>query len=151
MQRLALPDTQARPETPKTRERRLSLIALAQHGKYMAAIERLLPLLVHESRLADAELLNVIRDMARNVGKDSFLRQQQAVMHRPDSRDSMESIRCPTLVVCGANDLVTPRDRREEMVALIPDSTLVVIASCGHTPTLERPLEVNRAFEAWLA
>lgn len=150
IERLALLDTQARPETPEARERRLALMALAEKGDFAGVTGRLLPLLVHSSRLSDAPLVELIKDMAKNVGKDAFLRQQKAIMQRPDSRDTLWKIRCPTLVLCGEHDLLTPRDRHEEIAAAIRGATLVVPLDCGHLSTLEKPLEVNRALSAWL-
>jgi pimeloyl-ACP methyl ester carboxylesterase len=150
IERLALLDTQARPETPEARERRLALMALAEKGEFAGVTDRLLPLLVHGSRLSDAPLVELIKDMAKNVGKDAFLRQQKAIMERPDSRDTLWKIRSPTLVLCGEHDLLTPRDRHEEIAAAIRGSTLVVLPGCGHLSTLEKPLEVNRALSAWL-
>jgi pimeloyl-ACP methyl ester carboxylesterase len=150
VERLALLDTQARPETPEAREKRLALMALAEKGQLMGVTDRLLPLLVHGSRLADAPLVGLVKDMASKVGKDAFLRQQKAIMDRPDSRDTLWKIRCPTLVLCGEQDLLTPRDRHEEIAAAIRGSTLVVLPGCGHLSTLEKPLEVNRALSAWL-
>jgi pimeloyl-ACP methyl ester carboxylesterase len=151
VERLALLDTQARPETAEARERRLALMALAGKGEFAGVTDRLLPLLVHGSRLSDAPLVGLIRDMAKNIGKDAFLRQQKAIMQRPDSRDTLRKIRCPTLVLCGEHDLLTPRDRHEEIAAAIRGSTLVVLPGCGHLSTLEKPLEVNRALSAWLS
>jgi len=150
IERLALLDTQARPEAPEARERRLALMALAEKGEFMGVTDRLMPLLVHGSRMADAPLVELIKDMARNIGKEAFLRQQKAIMERPDSRDSLLKIRCPTLVLCGEHDLLTPRDRHEEIAAAIRGSTLVVVPGCGHMSTLEKPMEVNRALSAWL-
>ncbi len=113
IERLALLDTQARPEAPEARERRLALMALAQKGEFVGVTDRLMPLLVHPSRLADAPLVELIKDMAKNIGKDAFLRQQQAIMDRADSRESLWKVRCPTLVLCGAQDQRTPPDRHE--------------------------------------
>lgn len=151
VERLALLDTQARPETPEARERRLALMVLAEKGGFAGVSEQLLPLFVHGSRLSDTPLVELIKDMAKNVGKDAFLRQQKAIMQRPDSRDTLWKIRCPTLVLCGEHDLLTPRDRHEEIAAAIRGSTLVVLPGCGHLSTLEKPLEVNRALSAWLS
>jgi pimeloyl-ACP methyl ester carboxylesterase len=36
------------------------------------------------------------------------------------------------------------------MAADIPQSRLVIVEHCGHLSTLERPDEVNAAFERWL-
>ncbi len=150
IERLALLDTQALPETPEAKERRLALIALAENGEFTRASDHMLFLFVHSARHADAPLVELVRDMAKNVGKDAFLRQQKALMGRPDSRDTLWKIRCPTLVLCGDGDLLTPRDRHEEISAAIRGSTLVVLPGCGHLSTLEKPLEVNRALSAWL-
>ena len=41
-------------------------------------------------------------------GRDAFLMQQKAIMARPDSRPTLGRIRCPTLVLCGREDALTP-------------------------------------------
>ena len=151
VERLALLDTQAPAETPEARERRLALIELAQKGKFPQVIERLLPLELHAPHLADARLVGVIKSMASNVGLEGYLRQQNAIMHRADSRESLQQVGCPALVLCGEHDQLTPRVRHDEMAALIKGAALVVLPECGHLSTLEKPLEVNRALGAWLA
>ena len=151
IERLALLDTQAVPETPEARTRRLALIALAEKGEFTSASDQMLLLFVHSARHADAPLVALVRDMAKNVGKDAFLRQQKALMGRPDSRDTLWKIRCPTLVLYGEDDVLTPRDRHEEIAAAIRGTTLVALPGCGHLSTLEKPLEVNRALAAWLS
>lgn len=150
VERLALLDTQAIGETPEARERRLALIALAQGGKFPTVLERLLPLELYAPRLEDADLVGVIKSMARNVGEQAYLRQQQAILHRPDATSSLPAIACPTLVLCGEQDQLTPRARHVEMAERIPRAILDVVPACGHMSTLEKPLEVNRALGAWL-
>lgn len=151
VRRLALLDTQARPDTAEARERRLALIELANKGRFLGVTDRLLPLLMHASRLGDARLTDLVKDMARAVGQEAFLRQQTAIMDRIDSRPSLGAIACPTLVLCGEQDMLTPLDRHEEIAAAIPGATLCVLPGCGHLAPLERPVEVNRALSAWLA
>jgi pimeloyl-ACP methyl ester carboxylesterase len=148
--RLALLDTQAIAETPEARERRLALIALAQGGRFPTVIERLLPLELYAPHLANADLVRVIKSMARNVGEQAYLRQQQAILQRHDSTLSLPDIACPTLVLCGEHDQLMPRARHEEIAARVPRAALVVVPDCGHMSTLEKPEEVNRALGAWL-
>jgi pimeloyl-ACP methyl ester carboxylesterase len=150
VERLALLDTQAIAETPEARERRLALIALAQGGNFPTVIERLLPLELYAPHLEDAGLVAVIKSMARHVGEQAYLRQQLAILQRPDSTSSLPHIACPTLVLCGEHDQLTPRARHEEMAARIPGAALDVVPACGHMSTLEKPLDVNRALGAWL-
>lgn len=148
--RLALLDTQARGESAEARERRLALMEMAQQGEFLGVSDRLMPLFLHPSRLNDARLTSLCKDMAKTVGKEAFLRQQKAILERVDSVGSLAAIRCPTLVLCGENDLLTPLDRHEEIAQGIAGSKLVVIPGCGHMATIEAPDAVNRALESWL-
>jgi len=151
VRRLALLDTAARADTPEQTKRRHEFIELAERGKFLGVTDMLMPLLVHPSRLAETPLTDAIRLMAKNVGKDGFIRQQKAIMSRADSRPLLATIKCPTLVLCGRQDQLTPLDRHEEMAAGIKGARLEVIEDCGHVSTMERPAEVNRALRQWLA
>ena len=112
---------------------------------------RMLPLLVHPSRIEDEALVAGIRDMADRVGVEAYLRQQRAIMSRRDFRPGLGEVRVPTLVLCGRQDQLTPLDNSEEMAAAIPGATLAVIEECGHMSTLEKPAEVNAALRATIA
>lgn len=147
--RLALLDTQARPDTEEATERRQALMRLAQAGRFETVADRLMPLLLDAPRIDDPALVELIRRMARTVGKDAFLRQQRAIIGRADSRPSLGAIRCPTLVLCGAHDLLTPPERHEEMAQAIPGARLVIVPACGHMALLERPREVAHALQGW--
>jgi hypothetical protein len=84
--RLALLDTSARSDRPEQSERRLAQIALAQGGRFGAVVDALFPLFVHRNRLSDAELKRIVWLMAEETGPDAFVRQQRAIMTRPDAR-----------------------------------------------------------------
>lgn len=151
VERLALLDTGARADTPEQTTRRKDLISLANRGEFKAVSPRLLPLFIHEDRLSDAALVAEIAAMADAVGKEAFLRQQQAIMGRPDSRPGLGAIECPTVVICGREDRLTPLELSEEIVSLIPHATLEIVENCGHLSTMECPAEVNAILRAWLA
>jgi pimeloyl-ACP methyl ester carboxylesterase len=150
--RLALLDTRPAPDTPEESERRRELIRLAETERgFTPVTNRMLPLLVHPSRVQDAPLVRVIRGMAERTGIEGFVRQQTAIINRPDSRPGLKDIRVPTLILCGREDAITPLKLHEEMAKAIEGSMLVVIEECGHLSTLERPEEVNRALRDWLS
>jgi len=148
---LALLDTKARPDTPEIVRRRKGLIELAQKGKFKGVTPRLLPLLIHPDRLEDKDLTETIIGMAERIGRDNFLRQQKAILARPDFRDLLPKIDCPTLILCGRQDELTPVDVHEEMAAAIPGAEFVILENCGHLSTLEQSEEVNKHLRAWLA
>lgn len=148
--KLALLDTSARPDTPEQSARRRDFMHLATMGKFKGVTPQLMPVLVHPDRLADAGLTGRIADMAAVVGPEGFLRQQTAIMARPDSRPDLARIACPTLVLCGEQDALTPADLSREMAAGIPDAELVLVPHCGHMATMEQPGAVNVALARWL-
>jgi len=154
VRRLCLLDTSARPDTEEQTARRRGLIDLAGRGQFKGVTPRLLPLLLHPDRLpnaplADAPLTGAVMAMAERVGAEAFLRQQRAIMARPDSRPLLASITHPTLVVCGREDALTPLEKSEEMAAAIPGARLAVIEECGHLATMERPQAVTALMRLW--
>jgi pimeloyl-ACP methyl ester carboxylesterase len=138
-------DHAARGEAPERTEQRKPLIALAKSGRFAEILESQYPTLVHRSRHNDAALKATVRAMNEETGADAYLRQQQAIMTRVDSRPSLAAIKCPTLVLVGDSDEATPPDLAREMAAAIPGAKLVVIPECGHLSTIERPQAVNKA------
>ena len=150
VQKLALLDTSARPETPEQTARRKPQIALAKAGRFAEVPALQFPVFVHRNRQGDEALRGRVRIMAEETGAQAFLRQQQAIMTRPDARPSLGAIKCPTLVLVGDGDELTPPALAQEIAAGVAGSRLVVIADCGHLSTMERPDAVNRALVDWM-
>ncbi len=132
MQRLALLDTGARADTPEQTERRLHQIELARAGRFAEISDVLFPLLVAPDHQNDARLREIIHVMAEETGADAFVRQQTAIMKRPDSRPTLSAIRCPTLVLVGDGDELTPLPLAQEITAAIPGAQLKVVEDSGH-------------------
>jgi pimeloyl-ACP methyl ester carboxylesterase len=80
-----------------------------------------------------------------------FAAQIAALLARPDASGLLEQIRCPTLVLCGAEDGWAPPARHREMAAKIAAAQLTLVPECGHMCTLERPEAVTSALNGWLA
>jgi pimeloyl-ACP methyl ester carboxylesterase len=148
--RLILFDTSARKDTEEQSRRRRGLMALTRSGQFRGVTPRLLPLLVHPDRVAEQPLAGEVMAMAERVGKEAFLRQQTAILGRPDSRPDLPRFAVPTLVAVGAQDALTPPDHAEEIAAGIPGARLEVIADCGHLPTMERPAEATALMRDFL-
>ena len=148
--KLALLDTTARPDVPEQTEQRRRQIDMARTGRFDGIAELLFPRFVAAARHADRALEDVVRTMARDTGAEAFVRQQTAIMHRADSRPLLSAIGCPTLVLVGEQDALTPPDRAAEMAAAIPDVRRVVVPDCGHLSALEQPDAVTRALVSFL-
>ena len=150
VERLALLDTSARQDSEDQRRRRTGLIELADKGKFKGVTPRLLPMLLHKSRLEDESVTRPIFDMAARIGKDGFIRQQKAILSRDDSRDLLPGVTVPTLIMCGRDDQLTPPALSEEMAAAIPHAVLRIVETCGHLPALEKPELCGEALRGWM-
>jgi pimeloyl-ACP methyl ester carboxylesterase len=148
--RVALLDTSAQPESPEQTARRKQHLALTEAGRYHEVTDLQFPLAVHPSRHGDRALRREYERMGEETGPEAFVRHQQAIMGRADSRPGLHSIRCPTLVLVGDGDVLTPPDHAREIAAGIAGAQLVVVPDCGHLSTLERPDEVTKALADWL-
>ena len=150
--KLALLDTTASPDSEDIRNARRFYIDLARSGRFEEITPNyLVQRLIHPDRLADGPLVEVILRMARETGVEVFVRQESAILNRPDGRPGLAAIPCPTLVVVGDHDVITPPERAREIASAIPNSLLEIITGCGHLSTLERPAAVTECLREWLA
>ena len=148
--KLALLDTGARGDTPEQTEQRNVAHRAGQERPLRGNSRVAIPTLVHRSRHGDVALKAAVRAMAEETGAEAYLRQQQAIMTRVDSRPSLAAIACPTLVLVGDSDEATPPELAREIAAAIPGAQLVVVPECGHLSTIERPQAVNKALVEWM-
>jgi pimeloyl-ACP methyl ester carboxylesterase len=74
----------------------------------------------------------------------------RCLMTRPDSTPTLAGITCPTLLIVGRDDQLTPVADHQAMHEALPGSRLHVIDEAGHLSNLERPDEFNRALFEFL-
>lgn len=149
--RLMLLDTSARADTAEQTANRRRLMGLAESGKFDQVTPSLFPLFVHEDRQEDAALRQLVMQMAQATGPEAFVRQEKAILAREDSRPSLGNIPCPTTIVVGAGDRLTPPELAREMQGLIPRSRLETVFGAGHLPTVEAPDAVTALMRTWLS
>jgi pimeloyl-ACP methyl ester carboxylesterase len=148
--KLALINTQARPDTPEASARRRSQVARAKAGEYHAVLDELFLGFVHPSRRDDAALRKLVHDMGDDLGADAFVRQQTAIIGRADSRPTLATVRCQTLVLTSDEDHTIPSSLSVEMADGIPGAKLTITAQCGHLAQVEQPQATSDALVEWL-
>jgi pimeloyl-ACP methyl ester carboxylesterase len=148
--KLALLDTGPGAEVPERTAQRRPLIELARQGRFGDVTEDQFPWLVHCNRHGDTTLKAAVRAMNEETGPEAYIRQQQAIMTRSDSRPGLAAMACPTLVLVGDDDRLTPPELSREMAKAIPGARLVVVTDSGHLSTMEQPQAVNRALVEWM-
>jgi pimeloyl-ACP methyl ester carboxylesterase len=148
--KVALLDTNARADTADQTERRNFLINLTRKKGFGKIPHLLYPGFVHEKREEDQELKSTVVDMAMDTGPDAFIRQQTALINRVDSRKRLAEVTCPSLVLVGEDDRLTPLEVSQEIHQCIPGSELAVIEGSGHLSTLEEPDAVTAVLRDFL-
>lgn len=91
----------------------------------------------------------VIETMAR-IDLEAYRLGAEAVW-LADQRERAERVACPTLILCGSEDRITPPALSEALKDLIPHAALVEIAGAGHLTNLEQPAIFNRVLERFLS
>jgi len=149
--KLALLNTNPHEASPPTRERQQRMVGMAVLGEFRAiTTDYLKDAMLHPAHQTNLALRQHVLRMAESVGKDGFLNQIKAQLNRPSSLPILSQITCPTLVLAGQEDRVTPLALHVEMADALPNSHLVVLEQCGHLSTLEQPEAVNHALRDWL-
>ncbi len=151
IERLALLDTSARPDTPEQTAARHAFMEMAEKGRFSEVVETLTPRFLQPGRREEPAFKAILHAMAADTGAAAFVRQQKAIISRPDSRPSLPQIGCPTLVLVGENDELTTPELAREIAGGIPGAKLTIVADSGHLSTLEQPEAVNAALSDWLA
>jgi pimeloyl-ACP methyl ester carboxylesterase len=128
---------------------REELLAIARTHGMAAMASRWVQGMVWPPRLGERPLVDGIVDMFARSSADVFAAQIRALLARPSADSLLDEIRCPALVLCGAEDSWAPAARHREMAARIPGATLTLVPECGHMCTLERPDAVTRALLEW--
>jgi len=144
---LALFATSARADEAAAVRRRKGLIGLVRQHRFLGVSRRLLPSLLHPDNLTNQPLCELVVRMAADLGREVYLRQQAAILARPESRESLEALRIPALIGAGAADQTTPPDRGREIADLIPGAEFQLFERSGHLPPLEEPDAVTQAIE----
>jgi len=148
--RLALIDTMARLDTPERLQKRHDAIRLAQAGKHRQIVAANYAESVHPQNARDAAIRETSIRMAVENGPEVYIRQQQAIITRPDSLPLLPTIRVPTTIIVGVADTITPVADSRIMADTIPNAELVMIAGAGHMSPTEQPAAAAAALVGWM-
>lgn len=96
-----------------------------------------------KERDPEAFAYTMATDLEAPPRRFAVVRQQEAVANWT-SHSRLGQVRCPALVICGADDGMVPPENSRQIAAAIPGARLELIPQCGHLPMLEKPEEVAR-------
>tara|TARA_B110000208_G_scaffold186090_2_gene242168 strand:- start:46 stop:756 length:711 start_codon:yes stop_codon:yes gene_type:complete len=148
--RIALMDTNPLAETPPVAAAREPQIVGVRTGRLEQVMREEMKPHYLAPGLHRGEVLDLVMEMALTLGPEVFVRQSRALQRRRDQQGTLLKCKVPTLVLCGAHDVLCPVKRHTFMAELIPYARLVVLENAGHLPTLEAPAETTQALRDWM-
>jgi pimeloyl-ACP methyl ester carboxylesterase len=90
-------------------------------------------------------LVKNIREIMAGTSVQGITGALQGMKDRPDSTSLLAEIKCPVLIIHGAEDQLIPIGEAESMKQKIPNSQLVIIPGAGHLVNMEQPEKYNKA------
>jgi pimeloyl-ACP methyl ester carboxylesterase len=149
---LVLADTRAGADGEDARAKRQSLIDLARsRGSEAVADGQIVGMIGKSTREKRPALIDNVYRMLASAPVEGISGALEAMMGRIDSTPTLATIDVPTLVVVGAEDVLTPVSEAEILHNAIRGSRLEVIEQAGHVSNLERPASFNHVLSEFLA
>ncbi len=148
---LVLADTRAEADTSEGIEGRRRMRQLVRDKAAPAVADELLPKLVcDQTRRSRPEVVDRLRAQIVHSSVAAIDGALAALMMRPDSTPTLGRIHCPTLVVVGEEDAITPPATSDGLCRGIAGAELVTIAGAGHMSNMEQPAVFNEALAGFL-
>jgi len=115
-------------------------------------VESMLPRLFSETTRQDhPETVERLRGVMMANDRRGIAAAALGMAERPDMTGVLGQIQCPTLLIVGQEDVISPPAEMRGMARAIPGSQFVEIPTSGHMSPLEAPAEVNAAIGEFLA
>lgn len=147
---MVLFDTRPQADSPDgLRSRRALLELLRAEGVRAVADDLIGKLLGPATRRERPHVTTDVRRLIESSRPRAIEAAVQSLMSRPDSTPDLPRIQCPTLVIVGEEDTITPPAEAEAMHRRIAGSSFVVIPRAGHLSNLEAPDDFNAALSGW--
>ena len=149
---LVLCDTRAVADSPEGVEGRLKLAELVLREGASAAATAMLPkALCGKTLSGHPEVVDAVRAMMLSADPTGIAAALRGMAVRPDVSDRLREIDLRTLVVVGADDVVSPVEEMRGIAAAIPGARFAVIPDAGHLTPVENPRAFNEALASFLS
>jgi len=144
-------DTRAGADTPEAAAGRRAMADRVLREGPAPLVETMLPKLFAEStRCERPQVVDGVRAVMMAGNPRGIAAAARGMAERPDMTAALAEIRCPTLVLAGQEDALTPPADMRAMAAAIPAAKFAEIPAAGHMSPLENPAAVNAAIAEFL-
>ena len=148
---LILADTRPQADTEEARRsREETAMRVLREGMTVIADAMLPKLLAPSTHAERPDIVARVREMILNTNSQGAVAALRGMAARRDQTELLHKIQCPTLIMAGSLDAITPPGDAEALHCEIRGSHLEVIEGAGHVSNLERPTQFNRALANFL-
>jgi pimeloyl-ACP methyl ester carboxylesterase len=148
---LVLSDTRATADTPEAAQGRREMADRVLSEGPTPIVEQMLPKLVSTATLRDhPEVADQLKAMMMGTSPASIAAAARGLAKRNDWTEQLGEMDLPALVICGAEDAITPAQEMKQMAAAMPDARYVEVPNAGHVPPMEDPVTFNNALTKFL-
>lgn len=148
---LILADTRAVADNEEGKANRKAVAELVQKEGVDAIAEHMTPKLLGKTTLeTKPDLIEQVKQIISTNSVKGIVNAQLGMAQRPDSNPTLKEITCPTLILVGDEDELTPLEMAENLKCNIPNSKLQVIPKAGHLSNMEQPEKFNGALKKFL-
>ncbi len=149
---LILCDTRSVADTPEAAAGRLEMAdRVLSEGPAPLADSTLPRLLAETTRQRRPEVVDALRQMVIGGNPRGIAAAARGIAERPDMTAALAKIACPTLVIVGQDDAISPPAEMRGIAQAIPGATFAEIPAAGHMSPLENPAAVNAAIAEFLS
>lgn len=104
----------------------------------------------YDPKVATKELIDEVFETTKSIPKCLRIVAIAKSAQRNNMAEEITQIQCPTLLIWGLNDTITPPMVAHEFNRLIPNSNLRFIDKCCHAPMMEQPERFNQLLSNFL-
>lgn len=150
--RLVICHSRSAADTPETaRGRRIAIEGIRQSGPAAFLAAMLGRLLAPQTQAAQPAVVSAVQGWMQQASPESLTWTLDAIAGRPDSTPWLAAIQCPTLILAGSEDPITPAAEMRELAGQIRSSRFVELPDAGHLSPCECPARFNSLLEDFLS
>jgi len=140
---IALCDTRAGADTDEGKAAREKFAQTTIERGLSWAADEMVPKLLRPQ--PDPAVVKEVRSLVLGGTPAGVAAAQRGMARRPDSTATLATISCPTLVIVGAEDTLTPPAESEKMAKAVKGAKLVKVPNAGHLANIENPAAFDKA------
>ena len=153
IKKLILMETSCEPEPLENVGKYKTLNTVVKYIGIWAVVPNVIKIMFGQKFLTDvnrSEERKYWIQQLRNNNRTGITRAVMGVVERKSVEGEITSIKCPTLILVGDQDIATKPEKAKKIHSLIHNSKLIIVSGGGHSSSIEEPIAYNQAIKGFL-